>query len=143
VAAPGRLPLALQGLERPRQEALPPVQGHTRTPVPGIRWAEDGLGTGRSTAFWAQEAPPLVAPLLAGRGLARAAAQPRGTPREDGGDWLGTQGRTYRGPRCGLPATKTVPAVRDPLRGIVKRHQPASPGHVSRHLTPVLRGGAQ
>jgi RNA-directed DNA polymerase len=85
---------------------------------------------------------PLVEQCLVERGLALSQQKTRVTHIEAGCDWLGTQVRTYRGTLLCMPAKKHVQAFLDTIRGIVKRHQPAITGNLSRQLKPVIRGWA-
>jgi RNA-directed DNA polymerase len=90
-----------------------------------------------------QEVQPLLAPFLAERGLVLSHEQTRGTPSEDGFDFLGTHVRTYQEQLLGTPAKKNVRHFFDPIRGIVKRHKQALTGNLIQQLNPVMRGGAQ
>jgi RNA-directed DNA polymerase len=143
VASPVLMNLALNGLERHIKEAFPTFQGHTRTKVHGIRFADDFIVTGRSKAFLEQEAQPLVAQFLAVRGLALSSEKTRGTHIEDGFDFLGTHVRKDRGKLLCMPSKKNVHAFLDTIRGIVKRHKQAITGNLIMQLNPVIRGWAQ
>jgi RNA-directed DNA polymerase len=143
VASPVMMNLALNGLERHIKGAFPTFQGHTRTKVHVIRFADDFIVTGRSKAFLEDEVRPLVEQFLAERGLALSQQKTRVTHIEDGFDFLGTHVRKYRGKLFCTPAKKNVQAFLDTIRGIVKRHKQALTGTLIRQLNPVIRGWAQ
>ena len=143
VISPVIMNLALNGLERPITQAFPAFQGHTRTKVHVIRFADDFIITGSSKAFLEQEVQPLVEQFLAERGLALSREKTRVTHIEEGFDFLGTRVRKYRGKLLCTPAKKNVRSCLDTIRGIVKRHKQALTGNLIMQLNPVIRGWAQ
>jgi RNA-directed DNA polymerase len=135
--------LALNGLERHITQAFPTFQGHTRTKVHVIRFADDFIITGSSKAFLEQEVQPLVDQFLAERGLALSREKTRVMHIEEGFDFLGTRVRKYCGKLLCTPAKKNVRSFLDTIRGIVKRHKQALTGNLIMQLNPVIRGWAQ
>ena len=143
VASPVIMNLALNGLERHLKQAFPAFQGHTRTKVHVIRFADDCIVTGHSKQFLEHEVQPLIAQFLAERGLVLSYEKTRVTPIEDGFDFLGTHVRKYQGKLLCTPAKKNVRHFLDTIRGIVKRHKQAITGNLILQLNPVIRGWAQ
>ena len=143
VVSPVIMNLALNGLERHIKGAFPTFQGHTRTKVHVIRFADDFIVTGRSKTFLEREAQPLVEQFLADRGLTLSSEKTRVTHIEDGFDFLGVQVRKYRGKLLCTPAKKNVHHFLDTIRGIVKGHKQAITGNLIMQLNPVIRGWAQ
>jgi RNA-directed DNA polymerase len=143
VASPVMMNLALNGLERHIKQAFPRYQGHIRTKIHTIRFADDFIVTGRSKSFLEDEVQPLVEQFLAERGLALSSEKTRVTHIEDGFDFLGVHVRKYQGKLLCTPAKKNVHAFLDTIRGIVKRHQQAITGNLIMQLNPVIRGWAQ
>jgi RNA-directed DNA polymerase len=142
VLSPVLMHLALTGLESHITRALPTLPGTHRTPVHGIRCADDGIITGSSKGVLEQAVQPLVKQLLAERGLTLSREKTRVTHLAAGWDLLGTRGRKERGKLLGTPAKKHVRSFLDTSRGIVKRHQQALTGNWIRPLHSVLRGWA-
>ena len=143
VASPVIMNLALNGLERHIKGGFPTFQGHTRTKVHVIRFADDFVVTGRSKSFLEQEVQPLVEQFLAERGLTLSHEKTQITHIEDGFDFLGVHVRKYRGKLLCTPAKKNVHAFLDTIRGIVKSHKQAITGNLIMQLNPVIRGWAQ
>jgi RNA-directed DNA polymerase len=89
VASPVIMNLALNGLERYIQDAVPTSQGGIQTKVHVIRFADDFIATGHSKAFLEAAVQPLIEQFLAERGLALSHEKTRITHIEDGFDFLG------------------------------------------------------
>lgn len=123
VASPVMMNLALNGLKWHIKQAFPRYQGHTRTKVHAIRFADDFIVTGRSKSFLEDEVQPLVEQFLAERGLALSSEKTRATHIEDGFDFLGVHVRKYHGKLLCTPAKENVHAFLDTIRGIVKGHK--------------------
>jgi RNA-directed DNA polymerase len=143
VASPVIMNLALNGLERHIKGAFPTFQGHTRTKVHVIRFADDFVVTGCSKVVLEQEVQPLVERFLAERGLTLSHEKTKITHIEDGFDFLGVHVRKYRGKLLCPPAKKNVHAFLDTIRGIVKSHKQAITGDLIMQLNSVIRGWAQ
>ncbi len=143
VASPVLMNLTLTGLERHITGAFPTFQGHIRTKVHVIRFADDFLITGSSQEFLEQEVVPRVAQFLAERGLELSREKTQITHIEEGFDFLGVQVRKYRGKLLCVPAKKNVRAFLATVRALVKGQKQATAGNLILQLNPVIRGWAQ
>ena len=84
------------GETRRKREPLPTRQRHAGF-INLVRWADDGLITGRTHEVLDQEVTPRVEGLLQERGLRLSAETTRSTPIAPGIDFLGHHSRKYRG----------------------------------------------
>ena len=143
IASPVLMNFTLNGLEQHIMGAFPCYQGHQRTKVHVIRFADDFIITGTTPAFLKQEVYPLVEQFLAERGLELSPTKTQITHIEEGFDFLGTHVRKYHGRLLCTPAKKNVHAFLEKVRHLVKHHQQATAGHLILQLNPVIRGWAQ
>lgn len=135
--------LALDGLENRLRERFPGTTNKGReAKVHLVRYADDFIVTGNSRGLLEGEVRPLVAGFLRERGLELSPAKPRITHIEEGFDFLGQNIRKYRGKLLIKPSRKSVRAVLDKVRKIIKANKQTPTGLLLTQLNPVLRGWA-
>jgi len=135
--------LALDGLERVvKAYASLPTQRAQRAKVNLVRFADDFIMTGSSSALLEQEIKPLVEQFLRERGLELSPEKTRITHIEDGFDFLGQHVRKYAGKLLIKPAQKNVKAFLGKIRKIVKANKQATTANLIAQLNPVIRGWA-
>ncbi len=138
--------LTLDGLQRRLRERFPTAgKGSSRGKaacVHLIRFADDFIITGRTSALLEQEVRPLVEAFLRERGLELAPDKTRITSLEGGFDFLGQHFQKYQDKLLITPAHKSVRSLLERVRRMVKERPTASAGHLIALLNPVLRGWA-
>jgi RNA-directed DNA polymerase len=142
IASPVLANLALDGLERKLRQHFPkPKTGHNAQ-VNLVRYCDDFIVTGRSQAVLEQEVKPLVERFLAERGLRLSPDKTLITHIEEGFDFLGQQVRKYNGKLLIKPSQKSVKALLQKVREVIKVNKTAKTGHLIGQLNPLLRGWA-
>jgi len=134
--------LTLDGLEQRLREHFPNRPGMARPLVHLVRYADDFIITGRSRELLADAVRPLVEAFLQERGLELSPEKTAITPIEDGFDFLGHTVRRHGKVVLITPSRANVTAFLTKVRGIVKGHKQATPGHLILQLNPVIRGWA-
>jgi RNA-directed DNA polymerase len=146
ISSPVLANLTLDGLQRRLRECFPTTgKGSSRGKaacVNLIRFADDFIITGRTSALLEQEVRPVVEAFLRERGLELAPEKTRITPIEDGFDFLGQHFQKYQGKLLITPAPKSVRSLLERVRKIVKERRTAPAGHRIALLNPILRGWA-
>jgi RNA-directed DNA polymerase len=135
--------LALDGLATALRKAFPKTHERDRAKVNRIRYADDFIITGASQAVLEAEVKPLVEQFLGERGLELSQEKTRITHIEDGFDFLGQNVRKYNGKMLIKPSAKSVSALLDKVREIIKANKQATTTNLIRQLNPVIRGWAQ
>ena len=148
IISPTLANLALDGLEGKLREAFPKTtrQGK-RAKVNLVRYADDFVITGASSALLTEEVQPLVEYFLRERGLELSPEKTRITHIEDGFDFLGQNVRKYKsGTQHKLlikPSKQNVHTFLAKVRGIIKANKQLAAGKLIRLLNPIIRGWAQ
>jgi RNA-directed DNA polymerase len=134
--------LVLDGLER-RLQATYPKNGRGRhAKINLVRYADDFIITGSSSALLNNEVRPLVEQVLRERGLALSPEKTSITHIEDGFTFLGHTLRKYRGYLRIIPAKQHVQTFLTKLRTLIRRQTTTPAGTLVGRLNPLLRGWA-
>jgi RNA-directed DNA polymerase len=143
IISPALANLTLDGLERVlAQHFASTTTLQRRTQVHLVRYADDFIITGRSRELLADAVRPLVEAFLQERGVELSTEKTAITPIEDGFDFLGHTVRRHGKVVLITPSRANVTAFLTKVRGIVKGHKQATPGHLILQLNPVIRGWA-
>lgn len=143
VCSPVIANMALDGLERKLREKYPKAtQKSRKAKVNLARFADDFVITGSSKELLEYEIKPLVEQFLNERGLELSQEKTRITHIEDGFDFLGQNVRKYNGKILIKPSRKSVKALLEKVRGIIKGNKQATAEHLIEQLNPIIRGWA-
>jgi RNA-directed DNA polymerase len=143
ICSPVLANLALDGLERKLREQFPkPPRGGSKEQVNFVRFADDFLVTGKSKEVLEQEVKPLVEQFMRERGLDLSPEKTLITQIEDGFDFLGQHLRKYNGKLLFTPSQKSVQALLEGIRKVVKANKQATAGNLIAQLNPKIRGWA-
>jgi RNA-directed DNA polymerase len=107
-----------------------------------VPYADAVISTGSAPELLAKEITPLVATFLQQRGLELSPEKTRITPIENGVDFLGHNVRKDKGKLLIKPAPKSVQALLDKVRGVIKTHQQAATSPRIGQLNPIIKGWA-
>jgi RNA-directed DNA polymerase len=143
ICSPTLANLTLDGLERRLGEAFSP-DGRTQRKhkVHLVRYADDFIITGSSRELLEQRVRPLVTRFLQERGLELSEEKTHITRIEDGFDFLGQTVRRFGEKVLMRPSRKSVAALLNKVREILRTSGQASAGTLIVRLTPILRGWA-
>jgi RNA-directed DNA polymerase len=130
----------LDGLEQELQKPFPNPKTGSNAQVNLGRYCDDFLMTGRSQAVLEQEVKPLGEHCLAERGRRLAQEKTRITHSEEGFDFLGQHVRTYTSKLRIKPSQKSVKALVQKVREVLKVNKSTAAGQLIGQLTPRLRG---
>ncbi|HWS85030.1 MAG TPA: reverse transcriptase domain-containing protein [Ktedonobacteraceae bacterium] len=132
--------MTLDGLERLLKEHFP--KG-----VSFSRYADDFIVTGTSKDLLEQSVKPLVEDFMQERGLHLSPEKTCVTHIQDGFDFLGQNVRKYKeGKRYKIlikPSKKSVHALLEKIRTIVKKNKALPAGKLILLINPILRGWTQ
>ncbi len=143
ICSPVLANLALDGMERALEEALPPTTRRgKKAKVHLIRYADDFIISGSSKELLEQEVKPLVERFLRERGLVLSPDKTLITHLETGFDFLGQHVRKYRKTLLIKPSSKSVSTLLTKIRKIVNDNKQATVGNLIWQLNPVIRGWA-
>jgi RNA-directed DNA polymerase len=146
IISPTLANLALDGLEGLLAEQFGSKEKHPhrakQNKVHYVRFADDFLITGASKELLESEVLPLVQQFMADRGLSLQMDKTRITHVTEGFDFLGQNIRKYGGKRVIKPAQKSVKALLERVREIVKGNKMAKQVNLIGLLNPVIRGWA-
>jgi RNA-directed DNA polymerase len=138
--------LALDGLERVLTGHFPQPHRGPRPKVHLVRYADDFIVTAHSKEMLEQEVRPLIKAFMRERGLELSKEKTSITHIEDGFDFLGQNVRKYRnGKRRVLlikPSSKSINALLEKVRGIVKANRQTPAGKLVLVLNPIIKGWA-
>ncbi len=135
--------LTLDGLGTMLKAHYPPNSRRRRkAKINLIRYADDFVITGSSKELLENEVKPLVEAFLKERGLELSQEKTHITHIEDGFDFLGQNVRKYNGKLLIKPSTKSIKALLDKTREIIKSNQQITAGNLVVLLNPVIRGWA-
>jgi RNA-directed DNA polymerase len=107
-----------------------------------VRYADDFVITGSSKELLETEVKPLVAALLATRGLVLSEEKTRVTHVAEGFDFLGQTVRKFRAAIIITPSKKNVQAFRTKVKSIFAEQGTAKQETLILRLNPVIRGWA-
>jgi RNA-directed DNA polymerase len=107
-----------------------------------IRYADDFVVTGISKEALEQKVLPAVMKFMAARGLELSNEKTRITNIAEGFDFLGQNVRKYRGKFLTKPSKRSVKALLDKVRKIIKGHAATTQETLIRTLSPIVRGWA-
>jgi RNA-directed DNA polymerase len=107
-----------------------------------IRYADDFVVTGISKEVLESKVLPAVKQFMAARGLELSAEKTRLTHIAGGFDFLGQNVRKYSGKLLIKPAKKSVKALLDKVREIIKGNASATQAALIQQLNPIIRGWA-
>jgi RNA-directed DNA polymerase len=135
--------MTLDGLEAAVDASVGPTERARRKFKINVnRYADDFVVTGVSKDILEQNVLPAVKQFLAVRGLELSEEKTRVTHIADGFDFLGQNVRKYAGKLLIKPANKSVKALLDKVREIVRQHRSATQRNLIVQLNPVIRGWA-
>ncbi|MHB8348657.1 MAG: group II intron reverse transcriptase/maturase [Acidiferrobacterales bacterium] len=129
--------LALDGLEELLSKRFP-----SRCPykVHMARYADDFVITGATSEVLTSEVRPLVERFLAERGLRLSPTKTVVTHVDTGFDFLGQNVRKYRGKLLITPSRRSVHALLEKVREVIRKNKTATAGHLVLQLNPIIRG---
>lgn len=140
---------ALDGLQDLLAKAFPKTRYRGSNPllrnrkVNLIRYADDFVITGDSRELLENQVKPLVQEFLAQRGLVLSPEKTLVTPIEEGFDFLGQNIRRYPdGKVLTTPSKKSVKALLERIRQLLKVHKATTTYALITQLNPIIRGWA-
>jgi len=145
IISPVLASMTLDGLEEAVLTSVAPTERTRRRhrfKVHVVRYADDFVVTGASQEVLTQHVRPAVAQFLAPRGLELSEEKTRVTHIDQGFDFLGQNLRKYAGKLLITPAKKSVKALLDKVREIVRANLGATQANLLFILNPIIRGWA-
>ncbi|MBB2932973.1 group II intron reverse transcriptase/maturase [Paraburkholderia silvatlantica] len=143
IASPVLANMALDGLEEAVWSAARRITtARQKSKVNVIRYADDFIVTAASRELLEQCVKPTVEKFLAARGLHLAPEKTFITHISEGFDFLGQNVRKYGDKLLIKPARKSVKALLDKVREVLKKNMAATQAQVIMLLNPILRGWA-
>jgi RNA-directed DNA polymerase len=134
---------ALDGLEAAVYASVGPSKlARSKAQLNVVRYADDFVVTGASKEVLEFKVLPAVRQFLAVRGLELSEEKTRITNIAEGFDFLGQNVRKYGGKLLIKPARKSVKALLDKVRGIIKGNASATQEALIQKLNPIIRGWA-
>ncbi|UVJ41958.1 group II intron reverse transcriptase/maturase [Pseudomonas sp. LS1212] len=135
--------MALDGLEAAVHASVGPTKrARERSKINVVRYADDFVVTGTSKEILEHSVLPAVRQFMAIRGLELSEEKTKITNIAEGFDFLGQNVRKYQGKLLIKPANKSVKALLDKVRGIVKKNKSATQANLVLQLNPIIRGWA-
>ena len=131
--------LALDGLENVIKLAF---KGKADHKVHMIRYADDFVVTGPSQEILEQHIKPAIVNFLQERGLTLSEEKTSITHIDNGFDFLGFNLRKYQGKLLIKPAKKSVKALLDKSREVIKKNKTATTYQLISQLNPKIKGWA-
>jgi RNA-directed DNA polymerase len=143
-ASPVLANLTLDGIEKRLREKYPKASNlSSRGKVNIVRYCDDFIITGVTKDLLENEVKPLVEGFLRERGLELSQEKTRITHIENGFDFLGQHIRRYKDGKIIIkPSKKSVSAILDNAREIIRRNAQATAGNLIRQLNPIIKGWA-
>jgi RNA-directed DNA polymerase len=135
--------MALDGLEKVLEARFPKPKSGYNAKVNLVRYADDFIITGDTQELLEKEVIPLIETFLHERGLELSQEKTSITHIEDGFDFLGQNIRKYNRKLIIKPSEKSVKALLEKVRGILRRNRQMAAGKLIMVLNPVIRGWAQ
>ncbi|UUM21566.1 reverse transcriptase domain-containing protein [Mycoavidus sp. SF9855] len=136
--------MALDGLEAAVFASVGPHRSiHQKLKIHVIRYADDWVVTSSSKEVLEQQVLPAVKQFMAARGLELSNEKTKITHIAEGFDFLGQNVRKYNGKLLIKPAKKSIKALLDKVREIIKRSGSVTQAQLIYKLNPIIRGWAQ
>jgi RNA-directed DNA polymerase len=143
IASPILANMTLDGLEEAVWSAARQITtARQKSKVNVVRYADDFIVTGASRELLEQCVKPTVEKFLAARGLQLAPEKTHITHISEGFDFLGQNVRKYGDKLLVKPARKSVQALLDKVREVLRKNMAATQAQVISLLNPILRGWA-
>jgi len=143
IASPVLANMTLDGLEDAVWSAARQITtARQKSKVNVIRYADDFIVTGASRELLEQCVKPTVEKFLAARGLQLAPEKTHVTHISKGFDFLGQNVRKYGNKLLIKPARKSVQALLEKVRKVLRTNMAATQAKVIMLLNPILRGWA-
>lgn len=143
VISPVLANMTLDGLEAAVYASVGSTKfARTKTQLNVIRYADDFVVTGISKEVLQAKVLPAIQAFMAERGLGLSQEKTRITHIGQGFDFLGQNVRKYNEKLLIKPAKKSVKALLEKAREIIKKHASATQVTVIRLLNPIIRGWA-
>jgi len=143
IISPAIANLTLDGLETAVYASVgSTAHARSKAQLNVIRYADDFIVTGISREVLESNVLPAVRNFMAARGLDLSAEKTRLTHIAEGFDFLGQNVRKYSGKLLIKPAKKSVQALLDKVREIIKGNASATQAVVIQQLNPIIRGWA-
>jgi RNA-directed DNA polymerase len=143
IASPVLANMTLDGLEDTVWSAARQVTtARQKSKVNVIRYADDFIVTGANRELLEQCVKPTVEKFLAARGLQLAPEKTLITHISRGFDFLGQNVRKYGDKLLIKPARKSVQALLEKVREVLRKNMAATQAQVIMLLNPILRGWA-
>ncbi len=144
ISSPVLANLALDGLEARLEAGCPSQRGDQNQMVHYVRYADDFVITGSTTALLENEVKPLVEQCLQERGLKLSQAKTVTTSVKEGFVFLGQEVRRYpNGKVLTKPSKKNTQAFLEKVRGILETHKTVKAATLGALRNPVMDGGAR
>lgn len=135
--------MTLDGLEAAVYASVGPTKrARDKFKINVVRYADDFVVTGISKEILEYNVLPAVRQFMIGRGLELSEEKTRITHIAEGFDFLGQNVRKYDGKLLIKPANKSVKALLDKVREIIKTNKSATQTNLILQLNPVIRGWA-
>jgi len=135
--------MALDGLEAAIYASVgPTLHARRKFKINVVRYADDFVVTGISKECLEDKVLPAVQQFMAVRGLELSEEKTKITHIAKGFDFLGQNVRKYAEKLLIKPARRSVKALMDKVREIVKTNKGATQADLIRQLNPVIRGWA-
>jgi RNA-directed DNA polymerase len=135
--------MTLDGLEAAVYASVGPTKrARDKFKINIVRYADDFVVTGISKEILEHNVLPAVRQFMAIRGLELSEEKTRITHIAEGFDFLGQNVRKYDGKLLIKPANKSVKALLDKVREIIKTNKSATQANLILRLNPVMRGWA-
>jgi len=132
--------MALDGLEAAVHASVGPTKrARERSKINVVRYADDFVVTGISKEILEHSVLPAVRQFMAIRGLELSEEKTKITHIAEGFDFLGQNVRKYQGKLLIKPANKSVKALLDKVREIVKKNKSATQANLVLQLNPIIR----
>ncbi len=107
-----------------------------------IRYADDWVVTSNSKEVLEKQVLPAVKQFMAERGLTLSEEKTKITHIAEGFDFLGQNVRKYKGKLLIKPAKKSIKALLEKVRGVIKLNASATQALLIHKLNPIIRGWA-
>ncbi len=136
--------MALDGLETAVFASVGSSRSiHQKLKLHVIRYADDWVVTSSSREILEQQVLPAIQKFMASRGLELSQEKTKITHIAKGFDFLGQNIRKYKDKLLIKPAGKSIKALLDKIREIIKRSTSATQTALIQKLNPIIRGWAQ
>lgn len=142
IISPTLMNLTLDGLEAELTALVPHRRRADDIKLAMVRYADDLIVTCSSQEFLAETVVPTIIRFLRERGLELSPEKTKLTRIADSFDFLGQNLRKYGGKLLTKPSAKSVGALLDKVRAIIKAHPQSKPEDLIRQLNPIIRGWA-